>query len=186
MLNQNISDVVDRNPDLVIHSLSLANEQNIVIGTPEDESYSLMRDYNDFFFGGNETRPEYIKPRSMLTKSDNYTKWAYLVVIPHGRGTYFDGNTLKNESTDLTIFPYYKYRKMGEYIRENGEAYDGLSIINLFDQLIHEGMYRGMTMEDTFSGTSQNPDSFTSDSVHLNRLGSLMWTKYLSPLFDKI
>ena len=84
------------------------------------------------------------------------------------------------------MFPYYKYRKIGEYIRENGEAYDGLSIINLFDQLIHEGMYRGMTMEDTFSGTSQNPGSFTSDGIHLNGLGSLMWTKYLSPLFDKI
>ena len=186
LLNQNISDVVDRNPDLVIHSLSLANEQNITVGTPEDKNASLMRDYNDFFFGGNETRPEYINPRSMLTKSDNYTKWAYLVVIPHGRGTYFDGNTLKNESTDLTMFPYYKYRKIGEYIRENGEAYDGLSIINLFDQLIHEGMYRGMTMEDTFSGISQNPGSFTSDGIHLNGLGSLMWTKYLSPLFDKI
>ena len=186
LLNQNISDVVDRNPDLVIHSLSLANEWNSVLGTPEDSDASLMRDYNDFFFGGNESRPEYIEPRSMLTKSENYTKWAYLVVIPHGRGAYFDGDTLKNESTDLTTFPYYKYRKVGEYIKENGERYDGLSIINLFDQLINEGAYRGMTMEDTFAGTSQNPDSFTSDGIHLNGLGSLMWAKYLSPLFDRI
>lgn len=184
LLNRNISDVADRNPDLVIHSLSLANEYTSKIGTPEDVSASLMRDYNDFFFGGNSSRPAYISMRSMLSKSDNYTKWAYLVVMPHGRGTYFSGNNSINLPTTNDMQPYLKYRKMTGYVKEIGKTYAGLSVINIFDQLINEARYRGMTIEEAFGGINQY--SFTSDTVHLNKLGSLMWTKYLAPIFDKI
>lgn len=184
LLNKNISDVVDRNPDLVIHSLSLANEYTTKVGTPEDVNYCLCRNYSDFFFGGNSSRPDYVRTRSMLSKSDNYTKWAYLVIMPHGRGTYFSGNNAINAPATNDMLPYLKYRKMTEYVKEKGISYENLSVINLFDPLINEGRFRGMTIEETFGGVNQY--SLTSDAIHLNKRGSLIWTKYLAPIFDVI
>ena len=72
----NISDVIDRNPDLVIQSLSLVNETNVTLS-------NLKRDYKQFFFGGEDGDPDWIKQRSMLTKSENYTKYENLVFMPH-------------------------------------------------------------------------------------------------------
>ena len=176
LLNKNISDVIERNPDLVIHSLSLANETKTPITT-------LKSQYKRFFFGGEEDDQEWIKQRSMLTKSENYTKFSYLVIMPHGRGSDFIGNTVAPATID-NIPQYFRYKIMAKYIKDNAELYENVSVIELFDQILNEGKRMGMNFEQTLIGTSNHPGSFTSDGIHLNRLGSAIYVKYLSPIFD--
>lgn len=176
LLNRNISDVIDRNPDCVIHSLSLANEKATGIS-------SLETQYKRFFFGGNEGDPDWIKQRSMLTKSENYTKFSYLVVVPHGRGSDFVGNTT-NVATIDDIPQYFRYKKMGKYVKDNSANYENLFVIDLYDQILNEGLRMGMTFESALIGTTTNPRSFTSDGIHLNRMGSALYTKYLASIFN--
>lgn len=176
LLNMNISDVIDRNPDLVIHSLSLANETNIALATLETQ-------YKRFFFGGEDGAPDWAKQRSMLTKSENYTKFSYLVFMPHGRGSDFVGDTVAPATIDKTP-QYFRYKIMTKFVKDNMANYENVSVIELFDQILHEGKRMGMTFEQTLAGTSKYAGSLTSDGIHLNRLGSAMFTKYLSALFD--
>lgn len=176
LLNRNISDVIDRNPDLVIHSLSLANEHNVALDT-------LKRDYKRFFFGGEDGAPDWVKQRSMLTKSENYSKFSYLVFMPHGRGVDFVGDTVAPATIDKTP-QYFRYKIMTKFIKDNMANYENVSVIELFDQILHEGKRMGMTFEQTLAGTDKYAGSLTSDGIHLNRLGSAIYTKYLSALFD--
>ena len=176
LLNMNISDVIDRNPDLVIHSLSLANETAMTLATLQDY-------YNNYFFGGKSGAQDWEQQRSMLIKSENYTKFSYLILMPHGRGSDFVGDTVAPATIDNTP-QYFRYRIMAKFVKDNMANYENVSVIELFDQMLHEGKRMGMTFEQTLIGTSTYPGSFTSDGIHLNRLGSAMYTKYLSPLFD--
>lgn len=176
LLNKNISDVIDRNPDCIIHSLSLANEISTKISNLETQ-------YKRFFFGGNPDDPDWIKQRSMLTKSENYTKFSYLVIVPHGRGINFVGNTT-NVATIDNIPQYFRYKKMGKYVKDNSANYKNLFVIDLYDQILNEGLRMGMTFESALIGTETNPSSFTSDGIHLNRLGSALYTKYLASIFN--
>lgn len=176
LLNMNISDVIDRNPDLVIQSLSLANETNVTLS-------DLKRDYKKFFFGGEDGDPDWIKQRSMLTKSENYTKFSYLVFMPHGRGSDFVGDTVAPATIDKTP-QYFRYKIMTKFVKDNMANYENVSVIELFDQILHEGKRMGMTFEQTLAGTSKHAWSLTLDGIHLNRLGSAIYTKYLSSLFD--
>lgn len=176
LLNRNISDVIDRNPDLVIHSLSLANETTVALD-------NLKRDYKRFFFGGEDGAPDWVKQRSMLTKSENYTKFSYLVFMPHGRGADFVGDTVAPATIDKTP-QYFRYKIMAKFIKDNMTNYENVSVIELFDQILHEGKRMGMTFEQTLAGTNKYAGSLTLDGIHLNRLGSAIYTKYLSALFD--
>lgn len=76
------------------------------------------------------------------------------------------------------------YKIMTKFIKDNMTNYENASVIELFDQILHEGKRMGMTFEQTLAGTSNYAGSLTSDGIHLNRLGSAIYTKYLSALFD--
>jgi hypothetical protein len=176
LLNTNVSDIVDRNPDLVILSCPLANEYSGSISVRAWKEY-----YNRYLFG--EGTNQDMKDRSLLNKSENYTKFSLIAIVPHGRSQYFieDSVNFKEFLTPEGMPQYFKYRMWVDYLKEKGKSYDGFSVINMFDQLLYEGRRNGLTFEKTLYGDS---NSITGDRIHLNRAGSALYTKYLSAIFN--
>lgn len=168
-LNRNITDVIDRNPDLVIMSMPLNNDTDFPYTTIES-------DYENYFYGGDNV--EFYKyERSLFFKSNQYQDFSVLALLPTGRSSEWNGNNaVLDGSTD--ILPYNKFKKVYNYLNENN-TFENLKIINIYDHLIFEAKARGLTVEDALTS-----EHFTVDGVHLSQVGSDLYLKYLAGLFS--
>ena len=175
LLNYNSSDIRDRNPDLVIYELPLANETN----KEQYDINSLKRFYETAFWKDIET--------SYKTFSNDFTKYPLLFVLPHGRSAYYTKNDITdfNVNTGVTndMFNYLKCKCIFQYLQDNLGKYDNVGFVNLMDTVINDGFKRGKTIEDWLAGSNDN-STMTADGIHLNDMGSIIWWKYLYSIFQ--
>lgn len=170
-LSAAISDVFDRNPDLAIYEMPLANETNRSRATLKSEPY-----YGSYFVGDDN--------RSFKVRSANYTTLPLIILLPHGRADFFDeGNNSIRYSNQPEGEPvaYAVYKQMYGWLWSQMASYDQVRLINLYDQIINEILAKGYTIKD---GTQGADAAITPDGIHLNDLGSQIWAKYLIPIFQ--
>lgn len=167
-----INDVVERKPDLVIQSLSLANEFGKSLS-------QIKSDYENFLIfdsGG----------ISIKQQSNDFTDFQALLIVPHGFREYWNGNQAiefegSQWQTDNQI-AYYNYQRVKNYIKNFEEA--NLPIIDIGSCLLDEAKNLGLTYEEAFTtSSSTSTNSFTKDDIHTNDYGIRFWNKYLYGLF---
>ena len=170
LLNKNRSDVFDRKPDLCILELPLANET--VVG-----SWTLEA-----------LKPEYLSyMNNFATGSNNFTEIEMLVVLPTGRSGYFDGNqaVIMASSGTVDMINHFKARAIFDYVTGLLVQYGKhAGLANLMDQVYNEGLNQGYTLQSWLAASSLTVPTITRDGVHLNKLGSAFWAKYLTAIFQ--
>lgn len=170
LLSYNISDVFDRNPDLTLLEMPITND--IYHHTTESE---LFADY-DVYFGNNGNR-------SYKVRSNDYEDYPIIIVLPHTRASFFDGNAAIMGSTTLqtirTAPAYCIYKKVFGYLYQQLKNYPNVSFINLCDQFLNEAEYKYGDWQTGLDG-----GNLTADSTHLNQRGSDIYRKYLSAIFQ--
>ncbi|MFV0397929.1 MAG: hypothetical protein ACK5JU_07925 [Bacteroidales bacterium] len=174
ILHSNISDVSDRNPDLLMLEMPLANETS-------KASFQLYKpQYNLYFFS--ETSPK----GSVKTRSNNFSKFDVMMVLPHGRSLYFNGNqaVIYGDGNVDEIINHIQCKAIFTYIEGlSSDVRSNFACVNLMDQLYNEGLSRGLNLQSWLAG-SVNNSTLTQDGIHLNDFGSMLWSKYLSPIFQ--
>ena len=136
LLNCNLTDVSDRKPDLLIYAMPLANETNKV-------NFSQIKPYyNNYFFSETNNKS------SVKIVSNNFQDFDVMMVLPHGRSAYFDGNqAVHYESTPIEpVFNHIYMKSVFSYVEGLSENYkDQFANINLMEQLYNEGFARGLS-----------------------------------------
>lgn len=175
LLNYNSSDIRDRNPDLVLYELPLANETN----KAQYDITSLKGFYETAFWKDIKT--------SYKNFSNDFTEYPLLIVLPHGRANYYNGNDIKdfNLSSGVVndMYNYLKCKSIYQYLQDNMGTYDNVGFINLMDVVINDGFKRGKTIEEWLTGSADN-STMTADGIHMNDMGSTIWWKYLYSIFQ--
>lgn len=172
LLMVNSSDISDRYADLVVLEMPLANETGKSAYTKE----LIKTFYNQALFRDNI---EF----SYISQLNNYEDTSLLVVLPHGRTAYYDGNHLKKwvaSGDDIDMLNYLKCKFAFSYICQRVAELnltEKVRVLNLLDLLNNESIANGVTIEHWNS-------QITSDGIHLNDLGSMYWVKYLQLLFQ--
>ena len=170
LLNTNIADVFDRNPDLCILELPLANET--VVGGYSLASLRLA--YSTYI-------------SAFLSGTGNLSDTELMVVLPHGRSVYFDGNQAVRYASSGTVdmINHLKAKNIFEYVTELLDEYpEHRAMVNLMDELYNEGLNRGKTIQAWLSKSKLTDPTMTHDGIHLNTLGSRFWAKYLTAIFQ--
>lgn len=171
-LSFNITDVFDRNPDLVIFEMPLANETKNGFTTTK-------AGYTQYFNSSGNN--------SFKTRSNNYTDLPILVVLPHGRSGFFDNeNNAVMYSDQVAGDPpaYIFYKRIYAYVKDFLSSYANAACINLYDQMLNEAVGMGITYRQAFGSVASYPKSLTQDSIHLNQRGANRYCKYIAPLFQ--
>lgn len=174
LLSQNSSDIRDRNPDLVMYEIPLANETN----KNQYGLEALKGWYQKGFFSDDEY--------SYKTYSEDFTKYPLLIILPHGRANYYIGNDITDfnaQGSKNDMFNYLKCKAIYQYVIDNLKQYENVGFVNLMDTVINDGFRRKLTIQAWLTG-SENNSTMTADGIHLNDLGSDIWWKYLYPLFQ--
>lgn len=170
LLSYNISDVFDRNPDLTLLEMPITND--LYHHTTESELFAAY----DWYFGNNGNR-------SYKVRSNDYEDYPIIIVLPHTRASFFDGNAAIMDSTTLqtirTAPAYCIYKKVFGYLYQQLKNYPNVSFINLCDQFLNEAEYRYGDWQTGLAG-----GNLTADSTHLNQRGSDIYRKYLSAIFQ--
>ena len=170
LLRTNISDVFDRNPDICMLELPLANET--VTGA---KTLSVLKgDYSNYV-------------SDFATASSNYTDVELLVVLPHGRAGYFDGNQaiIMQSTGTVDMINHLKCKAIYNYIRGLVASHsEHVGLVDLMEQLYNDGLNRDYTINGWLSPSTLSLPSLTHDGIHLNTFGSKFWCKYLCPLFQ--
>lgn len=169
-LNKNISDILDRKPDLCIFEPPLANETSYFSTFPTS---TLKTNYSTWL-------------TAYANGTSNFADIDLMVVLPHGRAQYYDGNNLAYFVSDGTadIYNHQKAKLIFQYIKTQTSSYkEHIAFVDLMEQCINEGFARGMTIEDWMTG-NHDGSTMTYDDIHLHTNGSKIWTKYLAPLFQ--
>src|SRR5690606_29789246 len=123
---------------------------------------------------------------SLKQQSNNWQDFECLLIMPHYRSDYWNGDKpmnykLSGSNLDVITYdgdstPYATNQKLKSMIRDKGD----LNYIDMGDVFIAEAKNLGWTIEQATkpSGmTSEN--SFTNDTVHQNDFGSYVWAKIL-------
>lgn len=170
LLNKNQSDVFDRKPDLCILELPLANETIVGSLTLDALKTQYLLYMNNFAAGSN-----------------NFTEIEMLVVLPTGRSGYFDGNQaiIMASSGTVDMINHFKARAIYDYVAGLLAQYgEHVGMVNLMDQVYNEGLNQGYTLQSWLAASSLTVPTITRDGVHLNKLGSAFWAKYLTAIFQ--
>lgn len=167
------SDIFDRNPDLVLYEMPLANDEAKSLST-------VLTNYQNFFSSSDAY--------TYKTQSNNYTNVYTIMFMPHMRGTSFDGNVaIFDSSLQVSADPvaYIYYRKVYKLMQEIFADYQKTEIINLCERMLNEAEGQKMTYEYAFNGNMGSVGkAYTFDDVHLNQNGANKYVKYLLPIFQ--
>lgn len=159
-LRYNLSDVANRKPDLVVFEMTLANENTDVYS-------DLLTNYNNYLFASSV---------SMKSISNDFTDFQLLTILPHGRSSYWNGNNIANDN-------YYKGNKLYNTLKVTNES-EKVKFINMQEVFVNEAFSRNLTIEQSLTASNnEGYTSFTSDGVHFNNFGSIIFSNYLSALF---
>ncbi|MFE2863183.1 hypothetical protein [Sphingobacterium multivorum] len=168
---QNISDIGDRKPDLVVYEMPLANEISVTYN-------DIVGFYNNFIFNGSNNA-------NLKFLSDNFTKFQLMVILPHGRSGYWKGNSAQDwthTGVANDYLPYIKTRMVYQTIINQNTFGGKITFGNMQDAFIHEANYRNMTVEQSLIGNNENK-TFTTDGIHFSDYGSIIYDKYISGVF---
>ena len=174
--------LIGHRPDLVLFELTLVN--NFGDRMYESNSKELM--YNDFYDYIWGDRPDHTNTLSLKALSNNWVDWQVVLVVPHWRQQWVDGDNFKMTIEGTPV----KYSALDCYNVVKGliRAKNDLEYLNLGAEMKREAFQRGLTLEQSYNGitdeTMDSIDCFTQDTVHLNNLGSKIYGKYIAPIFD--
>ena len=158
-LCSNISDVIDRNPDLTLLELPLAND----LSSTKNKIKTNHTNYINSYL--------------------NDCNSPLLVILPHGRADYFDDN---NNAKKLVFgvnddYIWNLYKDVYGHDHTVSDS-DNIKFVNIGEQLLNEADNQGLKYNIALGGTS--PYSFTTDNIHLNQKGMTLYAKYLVPIFQ--
>ena len=176
LLARNALDIFERNPDLCVYEMPLANETGNSIGFTSSKTR-----YRNYFWA-DDPGDDYF---SYKTLSNNYQKVPIMIVMPHNRGTAYNANneavfdTSHQISGDPIAVDFYKM--IFAYLIENLSSYENVVFLNLCDRLYNESVGEGIAYATAFGNNSIY--SFTLDTTHLNQKGAYVYEKYLLPVF---
>ena len=172
ILSYNISDIFDRNPDFAMYEMPLANET--------DEGLSNIYDFYQQYFTASGNN-------SYKTRSENYTKVPLIVILPSGRGTFFDDedNAIFDTAHQVANEPpaYTIYMDIFDWLKDQLSSYTNVAVDNLYVRLLNEASGIGVPINKVFGNNGE--DSLTQDTTHLNQRGARMYLKYLLSLFQR-
>lgn len=161
------SDVIDRSPDLVVLELPLINMMTV----NSSMSYNLNW-VQDLIWGD---RPGAENDWNLRTRSDNWKNFQVLVVIPHISAKMLDMSkksysVLSSGYTALEI-----HNEIKAILLEKGDV----PFIDMHNALCQY-------TDDYFSkiiGSSVTGNSFSSDGVHMNDLGTEIYAREFNEIF---
>lgn len=179
-----LNDVVERKPDLVIFSLPMTNEYSRFASTGYDQ---ILDHVHDFVWGD---RPGFETTLSLKEQSNNWQDFECLIMLPHYRDDYFDGDkplpyTLTGGLVvyDGDSTPYRTSQKVKSLINEKGD----LKYIDMGDVFIAEAKNLGWTIQQASVGSAPDSQaSFTGDGIHQNTFGSYVWGKVLGGVLGNL
>lgn len=170
-LGSNINDVFERKADLCILEMPLANETLVA-----SKTLSVLK--GDYL--------AYID--SFKTNSADFTTTELLVVLPHGRSGYYDGNIaikMAQAGSTIDMINHLKCNAVYNYVKNLIATYDEhANCINLMEQLYNEGLNKNMTIQAWLAPSTVTIPTMTKDGIHLVTYGSRFWAKYLSAIFQ--
>ena len=171
-LSYNISDIFDRHPDFAIYEMPLANETDEGLSN----TYGF---YNQYFFGALNN--------SYKVRSNNYTNTPLIVMLPHGRGSFFDnGNgAIFDRAHQVEGDPpaYNFYMIIFNWLKSQLADYSNVSVINLYARILNEATGLDERYNVLLGNDAYN--SLTVDGIHLNSNGAKMYNRYLLSLFQR-
>jgi hypothetical protein len=173
------NDVAERKPDLVLFELPLVNELSQYSGSGYQ---TILNHAQDYIYGD---RSGALQANNLKALSNSWQDFEVIAIIPHYRKEYLSGDNFVNYTLDAVnnadSTPFRTYSKVKEMIMTKGD----LAVIDMGAMLLNEAKYLGWTYQQAFTTSTQTSDaSFTNDNVHPNDLGTYVWSKYLSPIFD--
>ena len=177
LLARNALDIFERNPDLCVYEMPLANETGNSIGFTSSKTR-----YRNYFWA-DDPGDDYFSYKAL---SNNYQKVPIMIVMPHNRGTAYNANneavfdTSHQISGDPIAVDFYKM--IFAYLIENLSSYENVIFLNLCDRLYNESVGEGIAYATAFGNNSIY--SFTLDTTHLNQKGAYVYEKYLLPVFQ--
>ena len=170
LLNYNVTDIYDRNPDLVIVQMPVMNER--------DRPYSETEPrYKTYFFGKPEDPTSYLHTRSLSYNSNGFQKFTCLVFSTTGSPFHWDGDTPLEVVERYPISPHLMIKNLFNYVYTNN-TFTNLKFLDLYARMIDEGRASGMTMQEFMA-----PPKFSYADGHVGPGCSAMHVKYLSALF---
>lgn len=182
-LQEGISEkITHHKPDLVLFELTLVNN----FGDRKYESNSKELMYNDFYDFIWGDRPNHTNTLSLKALSNNWTDWQVILVVPHWRQEWVDGDDFKMTIAGTPV----KYSALDCYNVVKGliKSKNDLEYLDLGSNMKQEAIRRGWTLEQSYAGTTdetmESIKCFTQDTVHLNNLGSKIYGMYIAPIFD--
>lgn len=170
-LGSNINDIFERKADLCILEMPLANETLVA-----SKTLSVLKG-------------EYLAYiNSFKTNSADFTTTELLVVLPHGRSGYYDGNVaikMAQAGSTIDMINHLKCNAVYNYVKNLIVTYDEhANCINLMEQLYNEGLNKNMTIQAWLAPSTVTIPTMTKDGIHLVTYGSRFWCKYLSAIFQ--
>lgn len=163
MLRANLSDIVDRHPDLLLYSCPLANDMS------REHKLRLVDIYEETFID-NQIDLSYKKA------SNDYQDWQIIAIIPHCRYEAWDGNEpiVFGSTSNSGVISYDMYQRIYNILSAGD-----IITLNLIDALISLAKNHYTTIQEAF-----DRGNLTADSIHLNDLLSSKWAKYIAQIFN--
>lgn len=167
------TDVLDRNPDLVIVEIPLLNMVN--------ESVDIETNVNSFvdFVWGDRSGNE--NPRSLKNASNDWQDFQALLIIPHhSRVHYATDSTFAIQPNGYTMESIYNAIK-GEIFSRGDVPFIDISTA-MMAAIDADPLYTG-DYYTALRSSGVTGDGYMNDSLHQNDKGTLVWAKELCPIF---
>lgn len=171
-----LNDIGERDLDFIIYQIPLVND----VDQYHQNYNNLINILTDYIWDSSNGRSLRALSRN---NNQDWQKFQILPILPHSRSTYFNNDTpLLYPNNTGSDTPYRAYQRVKKLIRDRG----GLSYIDMNSVMLNEAIARGWTYQQAFAASTPttSDNSFTSDGVHINDLGSLVYSRYLAPIFD--
>ncbi|MHB2155769.1 hypothetical protein ACX8XN_15415 [Calditrichota bacterium GD2] len=153
------NDLFGRNPDLIILEQCINN-------TP---SSSWEYAY-DFVWGD---RPGFANPNSLKKRSNNWQDFEIFTYLPHWPNSYFvDGKINEKYMSD--------WNKTKELFLEKNDV----PFIDMANVFIKEAKNKGWNYGEATVGSGVIGNTFTSDNLHPNDTGTLIYRRHILPVLN--
>lgn len=168
-------DVLDQAPDLVIFEIPLLN----MIGEGGATKTSILNSVQDVIWGdrGGATNTWNLK-----TISSDWTDFQVLVVIPHHSQSHYTitTNVYVEPIADLNYLEIYNAVKA---LIIGKAAVAMIDMATAFEREIDASIYAG-DYYTALDGSTATGASYTSDDVHPNNTGVLVYARHICPVLD--
>ena len=172
------SDVVDRNPDLVVFQLSMGNTLGGV-GSETWTKENYIAQFHDIIWGD---RPGHENALSLKNLSNNWQDFELLIVLPHFLRSHLDSTTgePRKEANNISLRDIHNACKALLY--EKGDLFF-IDISSAFLRYIEQDLDFANAY-DAMTGSSVTGNTYTTDTMHQNDKGTKVYVRQLAPIFN--